>query len=70
MSAEPGGDDRLLKIHEVAARMTISVRKIWRDLAAGSFPEPVKLGPRTIRWWASEIEKFTHGEWRPNQYEE
>lgn len=66
MSAETVLGDRLLRIHEVAARVTFSVRKIWRDVAAGSFPQPVRLGPRTIRWRESDVEGFICGEWRRN----
>lgn len=56
-------EERLMKVREVAQRLTISVRKIWRDVAAGLFPAPIKLGPRTTRWRESEIEQFLRGEW-------
>ena len=33
-------EDRLLKIKEVAALVTFSARKIWRDVSAKVFPRP------------------------------
>jgi prophage regulatory protein len=56
-------DDELLRLDEVAKRVTFSPRKIWRDVAAGMFPKPVRLGSRTTRWWKSEVLKFLRGEW-------
>lgn len=48
-------DDRLLTVGEVARLVTVSIRKIWRDVAADCFPKPLKLGPKTTRWKKSEI---------------
>ena len=58
-------DDKLLSVREVAQMCTISVRKIWRDVAANLFPQPIKLGPKTTRWWLSEILRFLRGDWKP-----
>lgn len=58
-------DDRLLKIAEVAGRFAVSAREIWRLVASGSFPKPIKLGPKTTRWPESEI--LTHLEKLKNE---
>lgn len=50
--------ERLLTVKELAERLTVSVRKVWRDVAAGMLPEPIKLGKRTTRWRESEIVAF------------
>ena len=60
-----GGEDQLLTVKQVALKVTFSVRKIWRDVAAGAFPKPVKFGTKTTRWWKSDVEKFLRGEWNP-----
>ena len=59
------GDDKLLTVRQVAVLMTVSARKIWRDVAARTFPAPVKLGPKTTRWWESEVRQFLSGHWNP-----
>jgi predicted DNA-binding transcriptional regulator AlpA len=59
------GDDKLLTVRQVAALVTVSARKIWRDVAARTFPAPVKLGPKTTRWWESEVRQFLSGQWSP-----
>lgn len=56
--------DRLLKLKEVAEMVTVSHRKIWRDIAAGKFPQPIKLGKKTTRWWESDVLRFLRGEWK------
>ena len=64
MSKDDTDEDCLLKIREVVALVTFSARKIWRDVAAKLFPQPIKLGPKTTRWWKSEILRFLNGEWK------
>ena len=56
-------NDIPITVKEAARLVTFSVRKIWRDVAAGLFPKPFKLGKRTTRWWKSDILKFLRGEW-------
>ena len=58
-------EDRLLSVRQVSERCTISARKIWRDVAARLFPQPIKLGPKTTRWWESDIVQFLRGDWKP-----
>ena len=45
----------LLKAHEVAEMLGVSVGSVWRWSASGRLPAPVKLG-RASRWRKSEIE--------------
>ena len=52
---ESHSNDKLLSVRQVSELCAISERKIWRDVAANLFPQPVKLGPKTTRWWQSEI---------------
>jgi prophage regulatory protein len=34
---------------------------IYRLMAEGQFPRPVRLGPRAVGWYAHEIENFLAG---------
>lgn len=42
-----GIGDRLLKVGDVSACLGVSVRKVWRMIADGQLPRPVKLGNST-----------------------
>lgn len=51
------GADRLLTVREVAARMGVTARQIYRLAAMGKFPRAVRLA-RSTRWRASDIDLF------------
>jgi len=48
---------RLLSIRDVAALLAVHPRTIWRLVATGVLPPPVRLGRRTLRWRLSDIER-------------
>lgn len=50
--------DRLLRLSEVAARTALGRTTIYRKMREGSFPEPLKIGARAVRWPESEIEAW------------
>ena len=50
--------DRLLTRHEVEARCRIARTTIYRLMREADFPEPIRLGPRCVRWYESEIEAY------------
>ena len=50
--------DRLLNLHEVQRIVGLKKSAIYQRMQAGRFPRPMRLGPRTVRWWASEIEDW------------
>ncbi|MDN3920401.1 helix-turn-helix transcriptional regulator [Roseateles violae] len=47
--------DALLRIQTVAQATGLSDATIYRKLAAGEFPEPVRLGKRCTRWKAADV---------------
>ena len=49
------GEDRLLRRREVEARTGLSRTSIYRLMREGRFPEPLKVGPKAVRWPESEI---------------
>lgn len=51
-------DDKLLRRQEVEAITGFACSSIYRLMRAGLFPEPVKIGPKSVRWRASEIEAW------------
>lgn len=52
--------DRLLNLHEVTHLTALSRATIYRAIASGDFPPPVKIG-RVSRWPASEVGSFVAG---------
>ncbi|WP_457095876.1 helix-turn-helix transcriptional regulator [Lysobacter sp. P5_B9] len=55
--AQSGGDSyvRLLRLPQVISGTGQSRSSIYRAIAAGSFPTPVKLSERSSAWVESEI---------------
>ena len=50
--------DRLLRLSEVQARCGLSRSSVYRKMRDRSFPEPLKVGVRAVRWRESEIEAW------------
>lgn len=42
--------------------LPFTASSLWRKVAAGTFPKPVKLGPRTTAWKVSDVR-----DWLVNQ---
>jgi prophage regulatory protein len=55
------GGDRLLRLQEVIALVSISRATIYRYLGAGMFPSPLQIGPRRVAWRASDINIWCAG---------
>ena len=51
-------NDRLLRRQEVEERTGLATTTIYRKMREGSFPEPIQVGARAVRWPASEIETW------------
>ena len=51
-------NDRLLTRTEVQTRCGIARTTIYRLMRAGQFPEPVRIGPRAVRWPECELEAW------------
>jgi predicted DNA-binding transcriptional regulator AlpA len=48
----------LLTVHDVARRLSISERTVWRWTALGLLPPPVHPHSRSTRWRAADIERY------------
>ena len=51
----------LLTVREVARRLSISERTVWRWTALGLLPPPVHPHARSTRWLAADIERYLEG---------
>ena len=49
---------RILRRREVEALTGLSKPTIYRQVHAGTFPRPVKLGERAVGWRANEINEW------------
>ena len=47
--------DRLLRRRDVERMTSMSRSSIYRLMQEGEFPRPVRVGPATVRWKASDI---------------
>lgn len=57
----PGRDSfalRLLRLPEVCKRVGISRSELYRRVCGGTFPSPVKLGPRASAWASNEVDAW------------
>ena len=48
-------NEQLLTADEVCELARFSRQTLWRHVRRGDFPEPVRFGPRIIRWRASDV---------------
>lgn len=48
--------ERLLRLQDVLARTGLSKSTIYRMVGAQTFPKPVKVGGKTVRWRESDID--------------
>ncbi len=48
---------RLYRVRDVAELLTLSVREVWRLVANGMLPQPVKIGRCSV-WFESDISEF------------
>ena len=48
---------RLLAVREVAGRLGVSSRQVWKLAGEGKMPAPVRLAG-SVRWRSSDIDQF------------
>jgi excisionase family DNA binding protein len=57
----PATTDRskdLLTAQQVAHRLSVSVRTVWRLLERNELPQPVRYNRKLVRWRAMDIERY------------
>lgn len=50
--------ETLLTAKDVAGILCISQRTVWRYVAEGRIPSPVKITRTTVRWKASQLQAY------------
>jgi prophage regulatory protein len=48
--------DALLRLPQVLALFPVSRSAWYHGIAAGKYPQPIRLGPRTVAWRSSDIQ--------------
>lgn len=46
----------MLRAPETAKKAGLGISTLWRDVKAGTFVPPVRLGPRTVAWIEAEVD--------------
>lgn len=52
------GSGTILRLPQLRAQINLSKSSIYKMVADGTFPAPVKLGKRAVGWLAAEIENW------------
>jgi excisionase family DNA binding protein len=58
MKASLSAETKLLTVHQVATRLALSVRTVWRRTKAGELPAPVRFTGRIVRWRSGDIDRY------------
>lgn len=53
----PDSPETLITAQQLAKRLSISVRSVWRRDAAGELPAPVRIGG-AVRWRSEEVNQW------------
>jgi excisionase family DNA binding protein len=48
----------LLTSQQVANRLAVSVRTLWRLVACGKFPQPVRYNRKLVRWKRADVVRY------------
>jgi len=48
----------IMRLPSVVIRTGLSRSTIYQQVADGSFPRPVQLGPRAVGWLANEVDEW------------
>jgi predicted DNA-binding transcriptional regulator AlpA len=59
-------DRDLLSAQDVADRLSVAVRTLWRMVERGDFPPPIRFNRKLVRWRARDLVAYVqHLEVRP-----
>lgn len=50
--------DRLLRLRDVVAMVGLGSSTIYRKMAGGEFPAPVRLGTASVRWREADLKRW------------
>lgn len=49
---------KILRCKEVEKKLSIGHSKIYQMIEQGTFPKPIRLGPKSVGWLESEIDAW------------
>jgi excisionase family DNA binding protein len=55
---EPLSVHDLLTVQEVADRLNVSVRTVYRLLSRGELPQPVRFNRKLVRWKRCDMDRY------------
>lgn len=58
MHSETAANPELLTSQQVADRLSVSVRTLWRLVAAQKFPQPVRYNRKLVRWKSADVARY------------
>ena len=58
INAEPKSSPDLITSQQVANRLAISIRTLWRLVRAGKVPQPVRYNRKLVRWKAIDLTRY------------
>ncbi len=61
MNPDPGVSIELLTSRQVAEKLSVSVRTLWRLVATGKFPQPIRYNRKLVRWKNSDVMRYIEG---------
>ena len=58
INADPKSSPDLMTSQQVANRLAISIRTLWRLVRAGKVPQPVRYNRKLVRWKAIDLTRY------------
>ena len=55
LHADPRSKPDLMTSQQVANRLAVSIRTLWRLVRAGKVPQPVRYNRKLVRWKTDEL---------------
>jgi prophage regulatory protein len=49
---------KLIRINEVLLKTGKAKSSLYKDIAEGNFPKPIKIGIRSVAWIESEVDSY------------
>ena len=56
--AEPRPSPDLMTSQQVANRLAISIRTLWRLVRANKVPQPVRYNRKLVRWKTTDLSRY------------
>jgi excisionase family DNA binding protein len=48
----------LMTSQQVADRLAVSVRTLWRLVQRGRFPQPIRYNRKLVRWKSTDVNRY------------